>query len=490
MDSINSILALKKEIMTRIIEAFMSDDFEGNIQKIPYVMRPKNCEVPFRCCVHKERAVIRDRIIAGLGFSIENDDEMTLLSEYARKATKRKEPDKEILTVLQDACKGCVPARVHVTDLCQGCVARPCQSSCKFGAITVRNGKSKIDPSKCKNCGMCIQACPYGAITRIVVPCESACPVDAIKKDESGHAKINFEEKCISCAKCLARCPFGAIHEKSQIVDILSRIKEGRNVIAMLAPAVIGQFKESAGQIKTGLLRAGFKDVVEVAHGADITTRLEAKDFVERTERGDSFMTTSCCAAWNELVKKHLGEIKRFVSDTHTPLYYTAEIEKQKDEKCVTVFISPCAAKRKEGFDNPDIDYVMNIQELNSLFDALKIDLKECEESSFEIESSKQGRSFPLTTGVASAVNDALKISGYEGNVTPYIISGLNKQAVRDLKKFAKDGVCTFGNLIEIMSCEGGCVGGPSTFCMPKNAVKLIKAYADKGSNIEINGKN
>ncbi len=486
MDSINQILALKKEIMTRIIEAFLSEDFENNVQRIPYVMRPRNCEVPFRCCVHKERAVIRDRIIAGLGFSIENDDEMTLLSEYARKATQRKKPDKEILTVLQDACKGCVPSRVHVTDLCQGCVARPCQGSCKFGAITVENGKSKIDPSKCRNCGMCIQACPYSAITRIVVPCENACPVDAIRKDDSGHAKINFEEKCISCAKCLARCPFGAIHEKSQIVDILSRIKEGKKVVAMLAPAVIGQFSQPAGKIKTALMKSGFADVVEVAHGADITTRLEAKEFIERMENGGTFMTTSCCAAWNELVKKHLPEIKKFVSDTHTPLYYTAELEKQKAPDCVTVFVSPCATKRKEGLDNENVDYVMNIQELNSLFDAIKINLDECEEAEFEVESSRQGRNFPITTGVAQAVKDALDIAQYKGGVNPYVISGINKQTIRELKNFAKDGACASGNLIEVMSCEGGCVGGPSTFCMPRNAVKLIKSYVDKGKNIEL----
>ena len=318
MTNVNQILNLKKEIMTKIIEAFFSDDFENNVQKIPYVMRPKNCEVPFRCCIHKERAVIRDRIIAGLGFSIEDDDEITLLSEYARKATQRKEPEKEILTVLQDACKGCVPSRVHVTDLCQGCVARPCKGSCKFGAISIVNGKSTIDPAKCKNCGMCIQACPYGAITRIVVPCESACPVDAIRKDDSGHAGINFEEKCISCAKCLSKCPFGAIHEKSQIIDILSRIKEGKNVVAMLAPAVAGQFDEPLAKVKTALIKAGFNNVVEVALGADITTKLEAHDFIERMEKNDPFMTTSCCAAWNELVKKHIPEIKEFVSETKT----------------------------------------------------------------------------------------------------------------------------------------------------------------------------
>ena len=191
----NQIKHLKREILVRITEAFLSGDFEENARKIPYAMRPKGCEVDLRCCVHKERAVIRDRIVAGLGYPIEKDDECTLLSTYAKGAAEREKPDEEILTVLQGACKGCVPSTVYVTDLCQGCVARPCKTTCRFGAISIINGKSHIDSSKCKNCGMCINACPYSAIAKIIVPCESVCPVDAIKKDESGHARIDFS-KC------------------------------------------------------------------------------------------------------------------------------------------------------------------------------------------------------------------------------------------------------------------------------------------------------
>ena len=39
-----------------------------------------------------------------------------------------------IVLALGAACKACVPKRIYVTDLCQGCVARPCKSTCKFGA--------------------------------------------------------------------------------------------------------------------------------------------------------------------------------------------------------------------------------------------------------------------------------------------------------------------------------------------------------------------
>ena len=50
---------LKKEILVRIIKAFLSDDFEEQARLIPYTMRPKGMEVPYRCCVYKERAIIR-----------------------------------------------------------------------------------------------------------------------------------------------------------------------------------------------------------------------------------------------------------------------------------------------------------------------------------------------------------------------------------------------------------------------------------------------
>ena len=66
---------LKREVLVRLIKAFMSDNFAENTRLIPYEMRPKNSEVPFRCCVYKERGILRARTLAGLGFSIEEDDE-------------------------------------------------------------------------------------------------------------------------------------------------------------------------------------------------------------------------------------------------------------------------------------------------------------------------------------------------------------------------------------------------------------------------------
>lgn len=474
-------LALKQEVLIRLVEAFFSDNFEEKARLIPYDMRPKGSDVPFRCCIYKERAILRDRVIADLGFPIEEDNEETSLSVYAKEALNRQESDNKVLTVIGAACKGCVPNRIYVTNLCQGCVARSCVNACKFGAISIVNGKSYIDSSKCKNCKMCMAACPYNAIVKIAVPCEDACPVGAIEKDENGLAKIDHE-KCISCGRCVKRCPFAAINEKSQLIDILKNIKAGNEVIAMIAPSITGQFKGNIYQLKTAMIKAGFSDVYEVAQGADITTIKEASEFEERLEKGEPFMTTSCCAGYNELRKKHLTEINQYASDTKTPMYYIAEIVKEKHPAAKIVFISPCVAKRKEVLENDNVDFLMNYTELSALLDGRKINVEECEETPFDKESSKQGRNFGVTGGVAGAVE---KVTSDSVDIKPCIINCLNKDTIKQLKKYAKDGNCPDGNLVEVMCCEGGCIGGNATLEQQRIARKSLQTLLDKSCDIK-----
>ena len=60
---VNTVL-LRREVMVRLIKAFLSGDFQKQADALPFDMRPKHAEVPFRCCIHKERAILRERAIA------------------------------------------------------------------------------------------------------------------------------------------------------------------------------------------------------------------------------------------------------------------------------------------------------------------------------------------------------------------------------------------------------------------------------------------
>ena len=110
----------------------------------------------------------------------------------------------------------------YIVKLCRTWLT-PCTYACKKGAITVGDKQSNIDHTKCINCGMCMQACPFHAIIYQPVPCEESCPVGAISKDANGIEHID-PKKCIYCGKCMVACPFGAIMEKTSMMDIFNLI--------------------------------------------------------------------------------------------------------------------------------------------------------------------------------------------------------------------------------------------------------------------------
>ncbi len=209
---------IKKDIVSHVVRAFFAQNPSEQMRLIPFEMR-KAEDKSLRCCIHHDREIIACRTTATLGFSIEDRDEKDLLSTLFDRAVLREKPEAKVLTVLKSACHRCVPSKIQVTnELCQGCLVQSCLNVCRFGAIEMINGKSVIDPKKCKNCEQCMSACPYTAIVRYHVPCEEVCPVGAMEKDSSGYAHIDFD-KCISCGKCVHACPFGAVHEKSQVIE-------------------------------------------------------------------------------------------------------------------------------------------------------------------------------------------------------------------------------------------------------------------------------
>jgi [FeFe] hydrogenase (group B1/B3) len=472
----NKTTLIRREILTRVANLFFEDRLVTEINKIPLQMIPRDAQ-PFRCCIFKDRELIKQRTIVTLGFSLENEFEIDnyLLSDYARMAFEREKPAFPILTFLDEACKACVRANYFVTNVCHNCVARPCIVNCPKQAISSETQQAYINPEKCVNCGICMKVCPFHAIVYVPVPCEEACPVGAISKDERGKEVIDYQ-KCIFCGKCSRECPFGAVMDKSQILDVLKHLKRGTTVAAMIAPSIVGQFQATLPQIASALKTLGFRYVVEVALGADKTAEIESAEFVERMQQGDKLMGTSCCPAYIEAVKKHAQAFTPYVSHAKTPMAYTAELVKDTYPEAIRVFIGPCVAKKHEGLYNPDIDYVLTFEEVNALFEAKGLAVEQCDANT-ELDirpATKIGRGFPVSSGVANAI-----IAGAQGRieVKPVYINGFTRQNVKLLNAYAKK--CP-GNLVEVMSCEGGCVGGPGVLNKPQTAAKQVADFLEK----------
>jgi len=461
---------VKREVLARVARALYAGTPDA-LDRIPLEMRPKG--KPFsRCCVYKDRAALRYRVMAALGFREEDEtDELKPLAAYAAEVPARTRNPEPFISILSEGCSACLESQTTVTNLCRSCLARPCVTNCPKQAVHIKNGHAEIDRAKCINCGICAKACSFHAIVQVPLACADACPVDAVGKTEDGRVVIDHE-RCIRCGRCQAACPFGAIMACSQMADVILKIKSGRTVIALPAPALAGIFPNTPERLNGALLKLGFAAVYDVAAGADETARREAAELVERLSAGDGFMTTSCCPAWTETVKRHLPELAKFVSHTPSPMRLAAETARADHPDAVLVFIGPCAAKRTEATLAGDPDHVLTAEELGAMLIATDIDVDACELTAPVQTGSREGRRFAVSGGVAEAVAQNLTD---RTAFKPYLINGLSPKMIRLLATFAKTGKAP-GALVEVMCCEGGCAAGPCSFEDPARAAARLNA--------------
>ena len=437
-----TILRLKHEVLYAVAKASWEGKLEEKTHDIPYEIIP-GPQATYRCCIYKEREIIRQRVRLAEG-----------------KCPKGKD-SANVVQVINAACEECPIAAYVVTDNCQKCMGKACQNSCNFGAISMGRDRAYIDPAKCKSCGKCSQACPYNAIAHLERPCKKSCPVDAITYDEYGICEID-EKKCIECGNCVHSCPFGAIDSKTFMIDVINLIQAGKKVVAMVAPATEGQFGPdiTMASWRTALKKTGFADMVEVGLGGDMTAAYEADEWIEAYKEGKK-LTTSCCPAFVNMIKKHFPTLLGNMSTTVSPMCAVSRLLKAIDPETVTVFIGPCIAKKSEALDlnvKGNADYVLNLEEVNAMMKAKAVEL-EPEPNEYQ-EGSVFGKRFGNGGGVTNAVLECMQEAGE--NTDGIKVAKCNgavecKKALLMLRvnKLPDD-------FVEGMACVGGCVGGPS----------------------------
>ena len=467
-----NVIKIKHAVLEEVARlAFAGDD-------IPFKLIPGPTP-QFRCCIYKEREIIRQRVRLAEGKAPGVND------------------DGNIIQVINSACEDCPISSYTVTENCQNCLGKACINACKFGAIEPGRHRSHIDPSKCKECGKCAEACPYNAIAHLQRPCKFSCPVDAISYDEYGISVID-DEKCIRCGKCIHSCPFGAIGSKTWIVDVINAINSGKHVYAMLAPATEGQFglDITMASWRKAMKELGFTEFVEVGLGGDLTAKYEAEEMtvqfsqaflkvIDQAVRKLQPDVILCHHLYllTALVRKHYPELSDAVSTTVSPMCAVSRMIKAKDPEAVTVFIGPCLAKKSEIVDQKiegNADYAMTYSEIRAMMRAKGVALEPVE-NTYQ-EASVFGKRFGNSGGVAAAVQESLKESGNDIDVKVYKANGAAecKKALLLMKvgRLPED-------FIEGMACDGGCVGGPSSFkdqmLAKKSRDALIKEADDRG---------
>ena len=474
---------IRKQVFTEVARMAYSGDYT-QMEDIPYKIVP-GVNPRHRESVFLERAIAGERVRLAMGLSLQPVQQRTMLSEgmdHAAIAEQYYEPP--LINIIPYACHACPTNQYRVTESCQNCLAASCQKVCPRDAISFVNGKSRIDTGKCIKCGKCAAACSYHAIIHIERPCQAACGMDAIGMDENGKAVIN-QDKCVSCGQCLVSCPFGAIVDKGQIYQVVRSIVEGNQVIAIVAPAFIGQFGKYSTPEKftAAMKRLGFDRVVEVAVGADMCTIEEAKDFLEKVPAQQNFMATSCCPAWHSMVHKLFPAQSKNISMTLTPMVFTARLMKKQFPGCKVVFVGPCAAKKLEAIREnirSDVDFVLTFEELQGMFEAKEVDFATIEAGEPMNEGTAAGRGFAVSGGVAGAVEKLIHETNPDLEVKTARAEGLRE--CRKLMTMAKAGKYN-GYLLEGMACPGGCVAGAGTILPVDLAAKVVGRYQSEAKS-------
>jgi len=464
---------IRRSVFSEIAKmAYEGGDFR-RIEDIPYTIIPGEI-ARYRNSVFHERAIVGERLRFAMGLSLINAGEPAPISrgiEESAKSEKYYEPP--LISVIPIACDACPEKSFVVSDNCRGCLAHPCTAVCPVKAVSMVNGKSFIDQSKCIKCGRCKEACPYDAITKKVRPCSEACGVKAIDSDYLGRATIN-PEKCVSCGMCMVNCPFGAIADKSQIFQLIRSMQEKNEVIAIIAPAFVGQFGPLATpeKVEQALKILGFSSVVEVAIGADMGAIAEAHHYVEKVPGELPFLLTSCCPSWSMVAKKFFPDVIDSVSNELTPMVATARMVKASHPNAKVAFIGPCTAKKLEASRKSvrsDVDFVVTFEELMGMFVAKGVEFVETTEASSFNEATGAGRGYGVAGGVAGAIEAVIREYYPDKEVLIDRAEGLAD--CTKLLKLAKSGKRN-GYLIEGMGCPGGCVGGAGTI-IPINKANI-----------------
>ena len=364
------------------------------------------------------------------------------------------------------------------------------------------------DPNKCILCGDCVRVCEELQGQGILNYAHRGSELQVMPAFDK---KLD-QTKCVGCGQCAAVCTTGAITVKNQIGQAWQALHDPKNrVVVQIAPAVrvaLGEeFGLPAGEnVMDRLVKAlklmGVEEVYDTDFAADMTTISESQEFLERLKAGGPFpMFTSCCPAWVKYLELNDPKYLRNISSCKSPMEMFAAVLRDKYQakdaadgrRTYHMAIMPCSAKKMEAAraeftrdGQPDVDLVITTRELVDMIREAGIQLTELEPEAPDLPfglGSGAAVIYGVTGGVAEAVvryclpdksNNALQairvtdlrgdgairevnltVEGQELHIA--IVNGLShaKELIADVEAGKR-----FYHLVEVMTCQGGCVGG------------------------------
>lgn len=311
----------------------------------------------------------------------------------------------------------------------------------------------RLERESCQGCTNCLKSCPTQAI-----------------RVQGKKAKV-LKDRCIDCGECIRKCPY---HAKKAYTSNLSELEKFKYNVALIAPAFYGQFSkaESIDEILTAVLKLGFDDVFEVAAGAQAVSK-KTKELLESGELLKPTISSACPAVMKLIAIMFPGLIGNIIPLKSPMEISAAEARRLASEKTGlksseigVFFISPCAAKMTAVYDNAenghtDVDGVLSIKDIVLVM--AQQGFGKVEEIKPLSSAGKSGVLWATTGGEAESSGAAKHIA----------VSGI--QNVIKVLADIDDGKLSDIEFVEVLACDGGCVGGPLVMENPFVASSRIK---------------
>ncbi|MFW5782030.1 MAG: [FeFe] hydrogenase, group A [Candidatus Muiribacteriaceae bacterium] len=381
------------------------------------------------------------------------------------------------------------------------------------------------DPNRCILCGDCVRMCEE---------IQSVGAIDFAHRGSKAEVLPSFGKdldsvECVNCGQCVRVCPTGALTSSTQIDKAWEAIHDrNKKVVVQIAPAVRVALGErfglepgtnTTGKIVSALRSMGADRIYDTSFTADLTIMEETEEFLERAEKGDLPMFTSCCPSWIKFAEQYFPELLPSVSSCKSPQQMFGSVAKNlihadDPEETVVISIMPCTAKKFEA-DRPEfskngvkeVDIVLTTNELATMIEEQGMDFAALSPDSLDLPlgfKTGAGVIFGNSGGVAEAVlryarerltekrhddYEFHQIRGTEGfrkaeleyngkKLSIGIVHGLGN-ARKLIKKIEKGEEKV--DFVEVMACPGGCVGGagqpvPGINCFEKRREGLYNS--------------
>lgn len=294
--------------------------------------------------------------------------------------------------------------------------------------------------NECHDCYKCIRECQVKAI-----------------KIENGNASV-LDDKCIACGHCVTACPSNAKRVRYDIDKVKALFSAKKKVYVSLAPSWAGLYGYDNAKMVALLKRLGFFAVSETALGAQ---EVSIKTAQWLNEQGNGLYISSACPVIVDYIRLYKPKFAKYITPFASPALTHAKLLKETfGDDISVVFIGPCIAKKNEADRHPElIEAALTFEELNYWIKDETVttsDLQITKEDKFVPYEAHEGALYPVEGGM----NDTIKLSGVDKDTILMSVSGL-KTFDETLKGFKEEKIKN-KIFLEALSCEMGCVNGPT----------------------------